>query len=310
VPLSEVLLSVSRATGIEIKGAKGLGKIVSTHVGGVELFQALRDLLSDVDYAITGGAQGSASRQGSRVIILGGSSDDALPAAAADSTPANAGQTASKNASMQTASTDAVQSATQNDDAVGPQASSENLPATDARADTSQTEKLAGIAAAVWVQDSEALGKYMQDSDASVQTAAFNVSAALDNSGAVQSLLAQINDVEQPYRLQALELLAQSPQANEQTVMATLISALNGSDPTMSAYAALALAQRGTPAAMSALNQMLNSSNAATRVTVIQNVAQTPAGLPLVSAAVLDPDETVGTTAAALLQQGDATATQ
>ncbi|HXM99004.1 MAG TPA: HEAT repeat domain-containing protein [Candidatus Dormibacteraeota bacterium] len=366
VPLSEVLLGVSRATGIEVTGAKGLSNLVSMHLAGVELFQALRELLLHVDYAITAGSQGSASLRGTRVIIVGRSSPDSLSAAsvtesetnapaaeaaiqAADSTPADADPQASQLPSIEawetgedreavrqaqqqlanqtveadqqslmaaalgelkdadpSANTGAVQPPTQNADAVGLEASSDGLPGTDPRLDASQTEMLAAIEAAAMSQDREALGKYMQDANAAAQAGAFDALPAHDNPAGVENLLAEIKDVSQPVRLQALQLLTESPQADEQTVMTTLIDALNGADPSLSEYAAHALAERGTPDAMNALSEMLKSSDPSTRLMILQSVAQTEAGPPLLRAALSDSNETVRSAAAALLQRGEA----
>ena len=369
VPLSEVLQAISRETGIEITGAEALSDPVSIHLAGVELFQALRDLLLHVDYAITPGPQGSTSPRGTRVTIVGRSSPNSSPAASvaasetnasaaeaviqpADSTsadtdsqatmlasiPAGAGETREDHQAVgqaqqqqlanqpvetdqqsltavapgelkntdSSASADAVQPPTQNADAVGLASSSGGLPGTDPLLVDSQTEKLAAVESASASQDGEALGKYMQDANAAVQAAAFDALAARDNPEAVENLLAEINDPSQPVRLQALQLLAQSPQADEHTVMTTLIDALNGADSSFSAYAAQALAQRGTPEAMNALTDMLNSANPSTRLTVLQSVAQTEAGLSLLRAALSDSDATVRSAAAALLQQAEA----
>jgi len=367
VPLSDVLLDVSRATGIEVTGAEGLSNLVSMHLVGAELFRAMRDLLLHVDYAIKTGPQGSASPRGTRVIIVGRSSPDWSSAAtvaesetnalaaeaaiqAADSTPVDADPQASKLASIQagkmgedreavkqaqqqslanqpvetdqqrlmaaapgelkdadpSASAGAIQPPTQNADAIGLEGSSEGLPGTDSQLDASQTENLAAIEADATSQDREALGKYMKDSNAATQAAVFDALAAHDNPAAVENLLAEIKDVSQPLRLQALQVLTASPQADEQTVMTTLIDALNGADPLFSAYAAQALAARGTPEAMNALSEMLNSSDPSTRLIVLQSVAQTEAGLPLLRAALSDSNETVRSAAAALLQQGEA----
>lgn len=368
VPLSEVLQAISRETGIEVAGAERLSNLVSMHLAGVELFQALRDLLLHVDYVITLGPQGSASTRGTRVIIVGRPLPDSpttssvkksetnAPAAeavtqAADSAPADTDPQASKLASIQTeetgedhqavgqaqqqqlanqsvqtdqqsspaaapgelknpdpsASADAVQPPTQNADAVALASSSEGLPGTDPLLDDSQTVKLAAIETAAASQDRAALTEYMQDANAAVQAAAFDALAARDNPAAVENLLAEINDPSQPVRLQALQLLTQSPQADEQTVMTTLIDALNGADPSFSAYAAQALAQRGTPEAMNALSEMLNSSDPSTRLMVLQSVAQTEAGLSLLRAALSDSNETVRSAAETLLQQAEAT---
>jgi hypothetical protein len=204
------------------------------------------------------------------------------------------------------ASPDAVLLPTQNADAAGLAALSESLPGAGPLLDDSQTERLAAVEAAAAIQDREALGKYMQDANAAVQAAAFDALAAHDNPAAVENLLAEINDPSQPLRLQALQLLTQLPQADEQTVMSTLIDALNGADPSFSAYAAQALAQRGTPEAMNALTDMLNSANPSTRLMVLQSVAQTEAGLSLLRAALSDSDATVRSAAAVLLRQAEA----
>jgi len=368
VRLSEVLQAISRETGIEVTGAEGLSNLVSMHLTKVELFQALRDLLLHVDYAIKPGPQGSASPRGTQVIIVGRSTPDSSLAASvaasetnapaaeastqmADSTPADADPQVRELASIQSeetredrqavgqaqqqqivsqpvetdqqsspaaapgelknpdssASSDAVQLPAPNADAAGLEALSESLPGTGPQLDDSQTEKLAAVEAAAAIQDREGLGKYMQDANAAVEAAAFDALAAHDNPAAVENLLAEINDPSQAVRLQALQLLTQSPQADEQTVMSTLIDALNGTDSSFSAYAAQALAQRGTLEAMNALTDMLNSANPSTRLTILQSVAQTEAGLSLLRAALSDSDATVKSAAAALLQQAEAT---
>ena len=183
------------------------------------------------------------------------------------------------------ADTGAVRSPAQNADAIG----------------------LEDIEAAAASGDREALTKYMQDADAAVQAAAFDALAAHDHPAALESLVAEIKDVSQPFGLQALQLLTRSPQADEQLVMTTLVDALNGADASFTAYAAKALAERGTPEAMNALSERLNSSDASTRLTVLQNVAGTEAGLTLIRSALSDSNEAVRSAAAALLQQGEAT---
>jgi HEAT repeat protein len=167
--------------------------------------------------------------------------------------------------------------------------------------------ELAAIQAAAASEDREALTKYMQDANAAVQAAAFDALAAQDNPAAVENLAAEIKDDSQPVRLQALQLLTESPQADEQIVMTVLIDALNGADASFSGYAAKALAERGTPQAMDALSERLNSSDTSTRLTVLQSVAGTEAGLTLLRSALSDTNEAVRSAAAALLQQSEAT---
>jgi Spy/CpxP family protein refolding chaperone len=365
VQLSEVLLRVSRATGIEFLGADGLSNNVSIHVARAELLQALHDLLLSVDYIVTAGPQGLTSPQGTRVIIVGGSSLSSPSAAslaesepnisaaqpaiqAVESTPvdddaktikvlsiqaremevdqeaATQAQQQDANQTVQTdqqswvaaappessdpgpsASIGANQPLTQNGGSVELQPSTGDL-AGNAPLDDSQTEKLAAIESAAATQDREALGTYMQHDNVAVQAAAFDALAANDNTAAVESLLAEIKDPSQPVRLQALQLLGQSPQVSEEIVMTTLIDALNGADPSFSASAAHALAERGTPEAMNALSELLNSSDPSTRLMLLQSVAQTQAGLAILRTALSDSNETVRSTAEVLLQQSEA----
>jgi HEAT repeat protein len=56
---------------------------------------------------------------------------------------------------------------------------------------------------------------------------------------------------------------------------------------------------------MDALSEMLNGSDPSTRLMVLQSVAQTEAGLPLLRAALSDSNETVRSAAAVLVQQGE-----
>jgi hypothetical protein len=200
-----------------------------------------------------------------------------------------------------------VQPPAQNAEAVGLETSSEDLPGSDPQIDDSQTKKLAAVETAAAIEDRGALNNYMQDPNAAVQAVAFDALAAHDNPAAVENLLSQINDLSQPGRLQALQLLSQLPQADEQTVMTTLIDALNGTDPSFSAYAAQALAQRGTAEAMSALSELFNSSGPSTRLMILQSVAQTEAGQSLLRTALSDLNEAVRSAAMALLQQGGTT---
>lgn len=361
VPLWKVLQGISRATEIEVSGTEGLSNLVSMHLAKVELLQALRDLLSHLDYAITAGPNGSASPRGTRVIIIGRSSPDlSLVGSVAEretnapttdeairgpeSTPTEADPQANKLASIQTgenreavkqdeqeqptnqpgetgqqslsptasseltdpytsASAAEVQPTTQNAEAVGLEASSEDLPGTDPQIEDSQTKKLAAVETAAASEDRGVLNNYLQDPNAAVQVAAFDALAAHDNPAAVENLLSQINDLSQPGRLQALQLLSQLPQADEQTVLNTLIDALNGTDPSLSSYAAQALAQRGTAEAMNALSELFNSSGPSTRLMILQSVAQTEAGQSLLRTALSDLNEAVRSAAGVLLQQ-------
>lgn len=271
--LSEVLQAVSHKTGIEVTGVQGLNDRVFTHFAEMDLLEALKELLSRVNYAIAIGPPGSTSAQGTRVMILNG---------AADSGPPRPLVTAEANAPA------ALEAALQEPDA------------------ESQESKLAATQAAATGGDREALRKYLQDADVAIQAAAFDALSAQGEDGAVEDLLANVEDTSQPTRLQALELLIQTAGVDEQTMMAVLHDALEDPDPAFNAYAVQVLVGRGNADAMDALREALHSTDPSTRLMVLESVVSTEAGLPLLREALADSDETVSVAAATLLKQAEA----
>jgi hypothetical protein len=330
--LSDVLLAISSATGIDITGEKQLTERVSVHLAEAELWQALHELLFHVDYAITVGPRGSPSPVETQLIVLGKSLSAVRPAdltatsqtnvlPTEQETPTASNSTSQADTDPQARSLSSGQAAETGQQQLSSQptvADQQSVApaATDAPQDSSATAgifqppsqdddsaALALVAAAATNQDRTALEQYMQNTNAAVQAAAFNAFASLDNSAAVQDLLGMINDGSQPNQLQSLQLLSQSPQIDEQIVTSTLINALNGPDPTLSSNAAQALASLGTPEAMNALNQMFNSSNASTQLMILQSVGQTQAGQDLLRMALSESNESVSSAAATMLAQ-------
>lgn len=114
---------------------------------------------------------------------------------------------------------------------------------------------LAGVDRAVQSRDSAALRRYLSDTDAAVQAAAFEQLAADDERSAIRDLSAIIRDRSEPARGQALQLLVNSPEVDEATARAALRSALADPDPLMSEFAADALAALDAAAARGAANQ-------------------------------------------------------
>jgi hypothetical protein len=315
-PLSEVLQAVSHETGIEITGSEGLSDPVSTHFAGMDLLQALQELLSYVDHAIAAAPPSSAAPREIRVIIIKRPAADSVRAASVAKTKTDAtvpdaeaviqvAATTTHESDPEASALAEIQAAASPENTDAP-AIDEALPGAEPLQDAAQTEKLAAVEAASTGQDWETLGKYMQDSDAAVLAAAFDALAAHDTPVAIEKLLADIQDAGQRNRLPALQLLVQSPQADEQIVMATLIDALQGADSSLSSYAAQALAARGTATATNALGEMLSSSEASTRLMILESVTQTEAGLPLLRMALSDSSETVRSVAEDLLQQAEA----
>ncbi len=167
----------------------------------------------------------------------------------------------------------------------------------------SQATKLAATQTAASGGDSQTLRQYLRDTDAAVQTAAFDALAAQDTNAAVQDLLADIKDSSMPAREQSLQLLDLSPQVDQATVISALIDALGDSDSSVGNYALQALARRAEPEGMGALTQAFQSSDAQTRLLIINSVAQTDAGLQFLREARSDSDETVRNAAASRLEE-------
>jgi HEAT repeat protein len=136
-----------------------------------------------------------------------------------------------------------------------------------------QDAKLAAVSAAAKRREREALRRYLRDEDAAVQAAAFTALAAENAPAAIQELLAILKDPDHPTRWQALWLLDQSLQADQQVVRAALRGAAQDADPLVSDYALQALAarqdgnafsgNRGSPEADSQSTKLAATSRAA-----------------------------------------------
>jgi hypothetical protein len=107
-----------------------------------------------------------------------------------------------------------------------------------------QQTRLTAIDEAAGVGNLAVLRQYLQDTDVSVQAAAFTALLANDEHSAIRDLLAIIRDTKHLARLQALQLVDSSPQVNDQTVRAALRDALGDQDPSLRQYALEALAVR------------------------------------------------------------------
>jgi hypothetical protein len=267
-PLWEVLQVVSRQAGIVVTGSQGLHDPVYAHFTGVELRPALQGLLSRLDYAIIAGAGGPAVPRGMRVVIFKGSPDSETAMILAKPPK------------------------------VAPPANSEP-----------QVAKLKAIDEANKAGDRDTLRKYLEDVDPVVQTAAFDALALQDKDAAISGILAAVRTgTDTMIRLQSLQLLDQSGVADESTMVSALRDVLRDSDPSLSAYAIQSLSGRGSADALDALSDGLRSDDASIRLMVVESVAQTPAGIPLLREAANDSDQEVSNAAATLLKQIEATA--
>jgi len=111
-----------------------------------------------------------------------------------------------------------------------------------------QETKLARIESAANSGSVERLRGYLHDTDASVQASAFYAWFANDDAGAIRQLFSIIGDRAQVTRLQALELLNNSAQVDDQIVRAALRSVAADPDPLLQQYARTSLAVRDATA--------------------------------------------------------------
>jgi hypothetical protein len=299
-PLSEVLQAVSRETGIEVVGARRVSNRVCTHLAGMGLVQALKELLSGVDYAVAAGASGSASAQTTRVVIVGtmASSRGATSPVKAETRAPDTDRRESRPAAIEGVAGEAPDGAEQES-----QSGMAEAAATTAPDAAEQEDRLAAIEAAAASGDVEAIRNGLQDVDPAVQAMAFQLLAEEAPATAVDDLLAGIQDASQPTRLQSLQLLVQSPMADDQTVMAVLGDALKDPDPAFVAFAVQTLAGLSTEDAMDALSDAFQDADSSTKLMIIDSVANTEAGRPLLGAALSDPDATVSSAAATVLKR-------
>ena len=277
VPLSRVLEAVSIETGTEITGGAELGSPISVHIAETELIQALQELLTGVDYAISAGSPVT------RVLIVSKRKEPARTAPTADAKPDVQTKPAADPPENQSAEKEAGET---------------QAPPGDPAENT-----LAAIETAATDRDSTALKAYLRDGDTAVQASAFQALATQSKDAAIESLAAEIQDTTQPNRLQALQLMVQSSGASEPVIMDTLRDALRDPDPAFNAYAIQTLAGYGNADAMEALTAAFHGMDAATRLTIVQSVASTQAGLQLLQEAASDSDVTVSAAAKDLLKQ-------
>jgi hypothetical protein len=289
VPLSEVMRALSEASGIRVTGAESLSNPVSAYFVKVDLIPALKELLAHVSYAIAVGPDDSTSAHGTRVVILDVPAISEPPSVATDDTTAPV----EPEVNLQEDSKAAKE----------PEAKPEEEP----KAPPQDTE-LAELRAAVTDRDWERVRKYLQHGDPTIQAAAFEAMAAHDKARALDDLRATINDTSQASRLQALALLVERAEADEQTTIAVLRNALQDPDPAFKAYAVQMLAGDESVDATAALRETLRGSDSATKSMILKSVVHTEAGLPLLREALKDSDKKVSDMAATLLKQAEAVA--
>ncbi len=168
-------------------------------------------------------------------------------------------------------------------------------------AEETQEARLAALHAAAWQGQTAALQQALLDPDQTLQATAVELLAERDPPGTVALLVETSKSGPPEQRLQALQFL--TTQADEPTVLSTLVQALNDADASVKSYAVQALAERGGPHALGPLRQALRDTDPAVRLQVIEHVAPHDEGHTLLQEALADEDATVRDLAAFWLEQ-------
>ena len=148
----------------------------------------------------------------------------------------------------------------------------------------------------------DALAKAVQSSDPIVQAQAFDEMSKLNPQAALDSLNNDLKSDEPTVRLQALQLLDQSEQADNDAVVSSMGQALNADDTSIKDYAIQALARRGGSQEMDLLRQAMGDPDPGVRLMVLESVGQQTEALPLLQQAVNDSDPSVSAAANQLLK--------
>ncbi len=275
--LSQVLHEVAQRTGIKIRGSQGKGQRVSIHLSDVTLEKGLKALLDGVDYAVLGDVSSPEKARGAQVVVF-----DRLAVAASNpdrTAVTNTGSGGGPNVALTR----------------GRRGSEEG-------GSGQQDKALTAVEAAAAKGDLETLSKAVQSSDPAVQAQAFDELSKLNPPAALDALSNALKSDEPTLRLQALQLLDQSEEADNDTVVSAMSQALNADDTSIKDYAIQALARRGGSQEMDLLRQALGDPDPAVRLMVVETVGQVPEALPLLQQALTDSDPSVSAAASQLLK--------
>jgi HEAT repeat protein len=161
-------------------------------------------------------------------------------------------------------------------------------------------------------EDNEtALRRALEDPAPDSQALALELIAERDRDNAVSILVEATQSNVPEVRLRAIDLLVNS-QADSQTILSALGSAVNDQDREIRRYAIRTLAQQGAPEGLAYLQAVLVDPDPGIRTLTLDHIFRfvPPAqGIPLLQeAATLDPDAAVRSTASSLLAEAKAAA--
>ena len=274
--LSAVLKEVARQTGVEIQGIEQLQHPVFPHLSAVPLAEALQKLLGEVNHAIIGDLFTPALLPSVRVVIL------------------EPGAEGAEKERIQLERAPEVGSFRR--------ASAARMPV-DRSGWTEQQKRQADLEESIQQQDQSALQKALENHDSSIAGVAFEALLAQDHNGAIAALLGESKNDDTQLRLQALQLLDQSGEVDERTVLAALHDALKDEAMNVRQYAVQALARQGGPEAMSYLETAFRDADPTVRLAVLQTVAGKEAASSILQEGLSDSDPMIQAQAKFWLQQ-------
>jgi HEAT repeat protein len=248
IPLAQILQEVARQTGMEIRGLGGLQEQVSVHFVGLSLPQGLQKL--SVNFAIVWETSPQGDPQPVLVLIFGRRVPSPPEAQHREESP-GAEETEPAGEPM----------------AEGPQ------PAGESMAEDAQAERLNALHTFAEQGNEEALWKALFDPDPTIQAIALALLAARDRQRVIAAIVEATKSDETELQLQALQLLSQTNQADEETVLAALSHALTDEAIPVKRYAIQALAHWEGADALGYLHQALHDPDPVVRRLVVEEIA-------------------------------------
>ena len=310
-PLADVLREISRQTGIEIRGLEELSERVSVEARALPLDAGLAKLLSNRDYIILGDLSEHRERQPVLLWVRKHGPGGSLPSAQAiqqaravisgePASGAKVSEEAAGDISQQIANQSGEDFA-QSDTSSQTEADDTQTGDAEASDEANPVKKLSDIGQSFRKADESALSEAVSDADPVVQASAFEALAYLDRDGAIDALQTAMESDRPATRLEALQLLENSANASEPTILAALRRAIKDNDISVRTNAIQALANRDGNEATDLLREALQDPDPAVRVIVISSVNEKHRSL--LFQAMSDPDESVRSLANTLLQQ-------
>jgi hypothetical protein len=266
-PLVHILQEIARRTGMEIRSLEALREPVSIRFAGLPLHEGLQQL--PVHSILVWQSVSPGDQRPVLALVCGRGAPASQPALPHEARP----------------------------DTERPQ--HEEAPVVEDP--QPQAERLAALHAFAQQGNEEVLQEALFDPDPAAQATAWQLLVKQDRQGAIAALIEATKSAQGERRLQALQHLYQSDQADAETVLAALSQTLTDEDIQVKGYAIQALAAWEGADTLAYLHQALHDPDPVVRMLVLQQVAQQDRGLPLLQEALTDADAAVRSLASSLL---------